>query len=63
MNFFPHTPSQLDHPNTGEEIIAAEDEKKLLSGERKVQRSLMSYIPRGAARAVFDSTAFPRQGG
>jgi NCS1 family nucleobase:cation symporter-1 len=44
MNFFPHTPSQLDHPNTGEEIIAAEDEKKLLSGERKVQRSLMSYI-------------------
>jgi NCS1 family nucleobase:cation symporter-1 len=44
MRFFPHTPSQLDSPNTGEDIIAASDEKKLLSGERKLQRSLMSYI-------------------
>jgi NCS1 family nucleobase:cation symporter-1 len=44
MKFFPHTESQLDRPNTGEDIIAASDEKMLLSGERKSQRSLLQFI-------------------
>lgn len=44
MKYFPHTASQLDHPNTGEEIIVAHDEKELASGARKNQRSMLEYV-------------------
>jgi NCS1 family nucleobase:cation symporter-1 len=44
MRWFPHTESQLESPNTGEDIIAASDEKKLLSGERKHQRGLLDFV-------------------
>ena len=38
--FFPHTESMLDHPDTGEDIIAAQDaknveEKRAVRQERK----------------------------
>lgn len=44
MKFFPHTASHLDHPNTGEEIIVAHDEKELASGARKNQKSMLEYL-------------------
>lgn len=44
MRWFPHEESRLDHPNTGEDIIAASDEKQLLSGARKPQRGLRDLI-------------------
>jgi NCS1 family nucleobase:cation symporter-1 len=44
MKFFPHTESMLSEPNTGEDIIAASDEKQIAAGTRKVQRSMWEYI-------------------
>jgi NCS1 family nucleobase:cation symporter-1 len=44
MKFFPHTESMLSEPNTGEEIIAASDEKQIAAGTRKVQRTMWEYI-------------------
>ncbi|KZM27118.1 uncharacterized protein EKO05_0008988 [Ascochyta rabiei] len=44
MRWFPHTASHLDYPNTGEDIIAAADEKHLLSGERKPQKGIRDLI-------------------
>ncbi|KAF2848131.1 uracil permease-like protein [Plenodomus tracheiphilus IPT5] len=50
MKWFPHTPSQLEHPITGEDIIAAADEKAIASGERKIQRSFWDLIRGKTAR-------------
>jgi NCS1 family nucleobase:cation symporter-1 len=47
MRYFPHQESKLETPNTGEDIIAASDEKQLLSGARKPQRGI-----RDLARAM-----------
>lgn len=44
MRFFPHQESRLETPNTGEEIIAAADEKQLLSGTRKPQRGIRDLV-------------------
>lgn len=44
MRWFPHQESRLEHPNTGEDIIAAADEKQLLSGARKPQRGLRDFM-------------------
>lgn len=44
MRWFPHKESQLEAPNTGEEIIAASDEKQLLSGARKPQKGLRDLL-------------------
>ena len=44
MRFFPHQESILETPNTGEEIIAASDEKQLLSGARKPQRGIRDLV-------------------
>ena len=44
MRFFPHQESHLESPNTGEEIIAASDEKQLLSGARKPQRGIRDLV-------------------
>jgi NCS1 family nucleobase:cation symporter-1 len=50
MKFFPHRPSQLDYAITGEDIIAASDEKAIASGERKVQRSIWDLMRGKTAR-------------
>lgn len=44
MRFFPHQESKLEAPNTGEDIIAASDEKQLLSGARKQQKSMRDLL-------------------
>jgi NCS1 family nucleobase:cation symporter-1 len=44
MRFFPHQESRIDAPNTGEDIIAASDEKQILSGARKPQRSMRDTV-------------------
>jgi NCS1 family nucleobase:cation symporter-1 len=44
MRFFPHQESRLEAPNTGEDIIAASDEKQLVSGARKPQRSMRDTV-------------------
>jgi NCS1 family nucleobase:cation symporter-1 len=44
MKWFPHTPSMLSEPNTGEDIIAASDEKQLAAGTRKHQKSIRDYL-------------------
>lgn len=44
MRFFPHQESHLESPNTGEDIIAAADEKQLLSGARKPQKSMRDLL-------------------
>lgn len=44
MRWFPHLESQLEHPNTGEDIIAAADEKQLQSGARKPQKGLLDLV-------------------
>lgn len=44
MHFFPHQESRLESPNTGEDIIAASDEKQLLSGARKPQKGIRDYV-------------------
>lgn len=44
MRFFPHEESRLEAPNTGEDIIIASDEKALLSGARKPQRSMRDLV-------------------
>ncbi|KAL5114950.1 hypothetical protein ACEQ8H_007197 [Pleosporales sp. CAS-2024a] len=50
MKWFPHSPSMLSEPNTGEDIIAASDQKQLLAGTRKPQKSLMDYLRKAKAR-------------
>jgi len=50
MKYFPHRPSQMDHPITGEDIVAASDEKLIASGERKIQRSFWDLIRGKTAR-------------
>jgi NCS1 family nucleobase:cation symporter-1 len=50
MKWFPHRPSQLDYAITGEDIIAASDEKAIASGERKVQRSIWDLMRGKTAR-------------
>jgi NCS1 family nucleobase:cation symporter-1 len=44
MKFFPHPDSTLSEPNTGEDIIAASDEKQIAAGTRKVQRTMWEYL-------------------
>jgi len=44
MKFVPAHESMLTAPNTGEEIIAASDEKQIAAGTRKVQRSMWDYL-------------------
>jgi NCS1 family nucleobase:cation symporter-1 len=44
MRWFPHTPSQLEHPNTGEDVIAAFDEKQIQAGHRKPQKGLRDLL-------------------
>ncbi|KAJ4370854.1 hypothetical protein N0V86_008547 [Didymella sp. IMI 355093] len=44
MRFFPHQESRLESPNTGEDIIAASDEKQILSGTRKQQRGIRDLV-------------------
>lgn len=44
MKFFPHLPSKLDHPVTGEDVIVAADEKAIAAGERRVQRSMWECL-------------------
>jgi NCS1 family nucleobase:cation symporter-1 len=44
MRFFPHQESRLESPNTGEDIIAASDEKQILSGARKQQRGIRDLV-------------------
>ncbi|KAL6702814.1 hypothetical protein ACN47E_000900 [Coniothyrium glycines] len=50
MRWVPHHESRLDHPNTGEDIIAAADEKQLQSGKRKPQRGLRDLLWRSKGR-------------
>jgi len=50
MKYFPHRESQLDHAITGEDIINAADEKAILSGERKIQRSIWDIMRGKTAR-------------
>jgi NCS1 family nucleobase:cation symporter-1 len=50
MRWFPHTESMLVHPNTGEDIIAENDEKKIASGERKLQRGLWDVLRNARGR-------------
>ena len=50
MKWFPHTPSILSEPNTGEDIIAASDEKQLLAGTRKPQRGLRDILRKSRNR-------------
>ncbi|KAH4127776.1 hypothetical protein HBI17_007570 [Parastagonospora nodorum] len=50
MKWFPHTPSMLSEPNTGEDIIAASDEKQLLAGTRKQQRGLRDLLRKSRNR-------------
>jgi hypothetical protein len=50
MRWFPHTESMLDHPNTGEDIIAENDEKKIASGERKIQRGFWDIVRNARGR-------------
>ena len=44
MHWFPHQKSRLDYPITGEDIIAASDEKQLQSGARKPQKELRDLV-------------------
>ncbi|KAH9877738.1 hypothetical protein J1614_002955 [Plenodomus biglobosus] len=50
MKWFPHTPSQLEQPITGEDIIVASDEKAIASGQRKIQRSMWDLLRGRTAR-------------
>lgn len=44
MRFFPHNESRLDYPITGEDIVAANDEKQIAAGHRKHQRSMLDFV-------------------
>lgn len=43
MRFFQHEESRLDHANTGEDIIAALDERQLASDARKPQKTMREW--------------------
>ena len=44
MRWFPHQESRLEYAITGEDIIAASDEKQLASGARKPQKGLRDLM-------------------
>jgi len=44
MRWCPHAASHLDHPVSGEEIVAAADEKMILAGERKPHKGMLGLV-------------------
>jgi NCS1 family nucleobase:cation symporter-1 len=44
MKFFPHTESMLDHPETGEDIIAQNDAKNMEKRAAEGRRGIMAKI-------------------